>query len=93
VVDGGCDDRPVKPGICEETDIVDPGDSSPVEEAAGIARPHLFEVFSTRPRSVPTAPMFRMMHPSNENPDARASISAGRMPQGSTRPPLMSMLR
>jgi len=44
VVDGGCDDRSVKSHVVEETDIVRPGDAPPVEEASGIARPHLLEV-------------------------------------------------
>jgi len=43
-VDGGCDDRTIKPDVREEVDIVDPGDAAPVEETTGVACPHLLKI-------------------------------------------------
>ena len=45
-MNGGRYDRAVEPGVGEETDVVDPGDPAPVEETAGVARPHLVEFLS-----------------------------------------------
>ena len=55
-MDSGRDDRPVKPGILEEADIVNSGDAAPVDEAAGIGRPHLLKVLPVEALLGPHSP-------------------------------------